>query len=107
MLVEYAGRRILLTGDLEKEGLKRLLQREKLDVDVLQTPHHGSIAANPRALSTWSTPEFAVASSGRNVPSEELRNVYGTATRVITTFEEGATTVEIGANGAIRVSTAR
>jgi competence protein ComEC len=107
VLVEYAGRRILLTGDLEKEGLKRLLQREKLDVDVLQTPHHGSIAANPRALRTWSTPEVAVASSGRNVLSEELRNVYGTATRVITTFEEGATTIEVGANGAMRVNTAR
>lgn len=107
VLVEYAGRRILMTGDLEKEGLKRLLERERLDIDVLQSPHHGSIAANPRALRTWTTPEFAVASSGRNVPTEELRNVYGTATRVITTFEEGATTVEVGTDGAMRVSTAR
>lgn len=107
VLVEYAGRRILLTGDLEKEGLKRLLKTERVDLDVLQTPHHGSMAANPRALGTWSTPEFAVASSGRNVPSEELRNVYGTATRVITTFEEGATTVDIGADGSLRVETVR
>ena len=107
VLVEYAGRRILLTGDLEKDGLKRLLQREKLDVDVLQTPHHGSTAANPRVLGTWATPEFAVASSGRNVPTEELRNVYGTATRVITTFEEGGTTIDIAADGVMTVDTVR
>jgi competence protein ComEC len=107
VLVEYAGRRILLTGDLEKEGLKRLLARQRLDVDVLQTPHHGSIAANPRALSTWATPEFAVAGSGRNVPTEELRNIYGMAARVITTFKEGATTVDIGSDGALRVATVR
>ena len=48
--IEYAGRRILLTGDLESNGLDELLSREPMYVDVLLSPHHGSRAANPELL---------------------------------------------------------
>ncbi len=45
--LEYAGRRIVLTGDLELEGLERLLKTPPLHADVLLSPHHGSLKANP------------------------------------------------------------
>lgn len=48
-LLEYCGVRILMTGDIEEAGQKRLLQRQcstaacpALKADVLKFPHHGS-----------------------------------------------------------------
>lgn len=107
VVVEYAGRRILLTGDLEKEGTSRLTESEPLDVDVLQAPHHGSLPSNPKSLKDWATPEHVVASGGRNVPREALQKLYGDEARVLTTFDHGATTFEIDPDGTMRVTTMR
>ena len=53
LLIEYAGRRLLLTGDLDGPGQAALLEQEPCHVDVLQSPHHGSRKANPPALADW------------------------------------------------------
>src|SRR5205085_8178622 len=37
--IEHAGRRILLTGDLESPGLDDLLAEEPLDCDIVLAPH--------------------------------------------------------------------
>ena len=43
LLVEVAGLRLLLTGDVEPEGQAELARRlPGLHVDVLKMPHHGS-----------------------------------------------------------------
>jgi competence protein ComEC len=42
LAVEFAGRRLLLTGDLESPGLDDVLAEEPYDCDVLLAPHHGS-----------------------------------------------------------------
>jgi competence protein ComEC len=47
LAIEYAGRRVLLTGDLEPPGLAELLKNEPLDCDVILAPHHGSPRSNP------------------------------------------------------------
>jgi competence protein ComEC len=62
--VEYDGRRVLLTGDLESEGARQLLSGPPLDCDILMAPHHGSPQSDPAAVVSWSTPEWAVISSG-------------------------------------------
>jgi competence protein ComEC len=62
--VEYGGRRVLLTGDLEGEGARQLLAGPPLDCDVLMAPHHGSARSDPAAMVSWSTPEWAVISGG-------------------------------------------
>ncbi len=48
--VEYAGRRLLLTGDLETPGLEDVVAEAPLDCDVLLAPHHGSAASDPPRL---------------------------------------------------------
>ncbi len=48
--VGYAGRRLLLTGDIERWGLADLLARNVGRVDLLLSPHHGSRRANPPEL---------------------------------------------------------
>jgi competence protein ComEC len=48
LLIEYAGRRVLLTGDLESPGLDDVLDEEPLDCDVVLAPHHGSPRSSPK-----------------------------------------------------------
>jgi competence protein ComEC len=45
--VEYAGRRILLTGDLEPPGMELVMNEPRQHYDVLLAPHHGSGSSRP------------------------------------------------------------
>jgi competence protein ComEC len=62
--LEYNGCRVLLTGDLEGEGVRQLLAGPPLDCDILMAPHHGSPQSDPAAVVSWSTPEWVVISNG-------------------------------------------
>ncbi|MSR56923.1 MAG: ComEC family competence protein [Planctomycetaceae bacterium] len=97
--IEYAGRKILLTGDLEKRGLQRLLEQPPAMCDVLLAPHHGSLSANTHDLAAWSAARWVTTSAGRSDPSERLRRVYEPLASVFSTAECGAVTVVIGADG--------
>jgi competence protein ComEC len=101
--IEYAGRRILLTGDLEKAGLQRLLSLPKRPVDVLLSPHHGSPAANPAELADWAQPRHVVISGGRRAKVEDLRRTYAKS-QVFSTHHDGAVTVEISPAGELNAT---
>lgn len=101
--IEYAGRRILLTGDLEKEGLERMLSLRKRKVDVLLSPHHGSRTANPKRLADWAEPSHVVASAGRQADLPALKRTYGNRSHVMSTHRSGAVTVQISPRGELRV----
>ena len=60
--VEFADRHVLLTGDLEQEGLSRLVERPAFPVDALLAPHHGGRSANPEWFYTWARPDLVVVS---------------------------------------------
>ena len=64
MLVEHKGHRILLTGDLEKNGLRQFLDSKPPNVDVLMAPHHGSVAANTDELAEKTSPRLVIACDG-------------------------------------------
>lgn len=103
--IVYAGRRILLTGDLEQQGLDRLLEQPPRKADVLLAPHHGSLNANTRKLAAWARPDCVVASGGQGDPDERLREVYRDSTQVISTAARGAVTCTIGRHGTLRCET--
>lgn len=64
LLAEVAGVRVLLTGDIEPAGQRRLLGwGEALDVDVLKVPHHGARYQSPIFLDRTS-PRLALISVG-------------------------------------------
>jgi competence protein ComEC len=67
LLVEYAGRKLLLPGDLESPGLDDLLAEFPIDTDVVMAPHHGSLRSDPKGFANWSRPEFVVLSGDRNL----------------------------------------
>lgn len=101
--INYSGRSILLTGDLEGAGLKQLLGKPPTDVDVMLSPHHGSLAANPPELAEWARPEFVVISSGAFGVADRLSFVFGDDCRVLSTAESGAVTVGISPDGGLQV----
>jgi len=88
--LQYQQQRILLTGDLEADGLVQLLKQPMQRIDVLLAPHHGSRAASPPDLARWAVPRFVVASCGHRVSLDVLQEVYGPATVLFATSRDGA-----------------
>jgi competence protein ComEC len=101
--IEYAGKRILLTGDLEEDGLRLLMQQSARDVDVLLAPHHGALAASPPEFVTWAKPRFVVASARRRFDPQALETRYGLDTSVLTTSRSGAVRFRISESGQLTV----
>jgi competence protein ComEC len=110
--LEYAGRRMLFTGDLEGPGLADLLANEPVDADIVLAPHHGSPRSQPAGFADWSTPEFVVISGSRNVEDipaiERVKHAYRLrGAEVFHTAEDGCVTFEISSTGKIEVQTFR
>ena len=105
--IEYAGRRLLLTGDLERDGLSRLLQTEPTRADVLVSPHHGSLGANTTDLARWTRPSWLAVSGDRRVSLATLRTRFGPSVDVLSTSEYGAITFEIDSRGQLTCDTFR
>ncbi len=105
--IEYAGRRLLLTGDLERDGLARLLQTEPIHADVLVSPHHGSLGANTTDLARWARPSWLAVSGDRRVSLATLRTRFGPNVDVLSTSEYGAITFEIDSRGQLTCDTFR
>jgi len=103
LCIEFSGRRIVLTGDLEREGLERLLHSPHIDADVLLAPHHGSLKANPPDLARWATPEWVIASSSDRAVAERLASRYGPETCVLSTAQHGAVRCHITPEGELHV----
>ena len=65
LLLRHRGHTILLTGDLEGEGVDRVMATPAPAVDVLMVPHHGAGGSRVEALADWARPRLAVSSQGR------------------------------------------
>ena len=74
--VEYAGRRILLPGDLESPGLDDVMAEEPYHCDVLLAPHHGSRRSEPAKFAAWCTPDWVVMTAAANDEIETAAFAY-------------------------------
>lgn len=73
LMARFGNRRVLLTGDAEKEAEKDIVERysaEALDCDVYKMGHHGSRTSSSQAFIDKMTPEIAIISCG-------IDNEYG------------------------------
>jgi len=75
LAVRHAGHTILLTGDIEHEGLAMLLERKAPVIDAILAPHHGSKSANTSTFASWAKPKLVV-SSQKPSDAKGLKAVY-------------------------------
>jgi competence protein ComEC len=103
VLIEFAGRRILLPGDLEPPGMQLLVASDKTKVDLMMAPHHGSLSARTDSLLRWCSPGSVVISGGnRAMSARVIESLEGDGRRVFVTARDDAIRVEIDSKGAIQ-----
>jgi competence protein ComEC len=104
LAVEYAGRRILLPGDLESPGLEDVMAELPYNCDVLLAPHHGSRRSDPPGFAAWCTPEWVVISGGSDADPDVRRTYEQADARVFNTGQDGAVEISVD-RGQIRATT--
>jgi competence protein ComEC len=103
VLLEIAGIRVLLPGDVEEAGLVRLVRTLERPVDVLVMPHHGGWAENLPEFLASARPRLILVSARRGFPSARtLRLLDEHRVPVLFTWKHGALTVT-GDERALRV----
>ncbi|RMG38012.1 MAG: hypothetical protein D6725_08060, partial [Planctomycetota bacterium] len=110
LLVEFAGRRILLPADLEGAGLAELIAHTPGRFDVVTAPHHGSARSSTPEFVAWARPAYVVVSEGRPRAVDflqRLRAVYRHAESLLWTQADGAVTVVVQPCGDLSVKTFR
>jgi competence protein ComEC len=96
LAIEYAGRRLLLTGDLESPGLEDVMAEEPYHCDVLLAPHNGSAYSDPPGFADWTRPTLAVVSGGQRDRLEVVATAYrARGSHVVHTAQCGAIHVSI------------
>jgi len=97
------GQSMLLTGDIERQAEQLLLaeQHDRLPVNVLVVPHHGSMTSSSREFIAVTSPDLALFPSG-------YRNRYGFPKQVIVDryADIHAATAQTGLSGALTVTLA-
>jgi competence protein ComEC len=74
LLLEHQGHHFLFTGDIEKVGLDQVLSQPISSIDVLMSPHHGSVTANPAKLFDWAKPKLVVVNNSESGFSSKMKN---------------------------------
>ncbi|MHC4672886.1 MAG: ComEC/Rec2 family competence protein, partial [Planctomycetota bacterium] len=94
--IEYAGKRVLLCGDIEELPQRELLASADLKADVLILPHHGGVDSTTGAFINAVDPQYCIRSSG-----QQNKNTRNGLLELVTdrtyynTADNGAVCVEI------------
>ena len=110
LLGEVAGRRFLLTGDVEDDVDPLLARRGLPPIDILKVAHHGSATASTPAFLDAVRPRVAIVSAGAGNPyghpaRSTIERLAATGARVLRTDTDGSVAVSIAADGTIAVAT--
>jgi len=106
---EVAGRRVLLTGDVEDDVDPILAARGLPSIDVLKVAHHGSKTASTPAFLDAVRPKVAIVSAGAGNPyghpaRSTIERLQATGADVFRTDTNGSVQVTIGPTGDIGIS---
>jgi competence protein ComEC len=93
---DYAGRTILLTGDLEPPGMDDLLAGEPIACVVALAPHHGSSRSGQDDFLAWCRPQWVVISAAANEGDAAVTAAGNVAARALNTGRSGAVQVTLG-----------
>jgi competence protein ComEC len=104
LLLQYADRRVLLTGDVESEAEAGLSRDMQSPVDLMKVPHHGSRSSSSDAFLKKIHPKIAVASLGFNNwfghPHKEVLDRYKRGHAVFyRTDQDGTVVITVSRRG--------
>lgn len=110
--LDIADTRILFTGDIDKNGERRLVYRgADIDSDILKVPHHGADTSGLPEFTDAVSPETAVISCGENFyghPAQSVLELYEKrGIPVHRTDTEGTVRIRFFANGKRKIETLR
>jgi competence protein ComEC len=102
--LQLGNQRVLLPGDIEEQGVQRLVARERGGFEIVMLPHHGSQHSLPLQMANWSNPKVAVASTGHSNLPRQVRKIYAFAVArregtVYVTSQRGMVSFKIGLDG--------
>jgi len=102
LAVRHAAHTILLTGDLEGEGMRRVLSLPPVHYQILMAPHHGSRAADPAGISQWARPKVVVSCQGApRTPGGTADAYTARGAQFLSTRDEGAVTIRSYVSGLV------
>lgn len=107
MLIEAAGRRLLLPGDIGGLIETRLLrQHPELAADLLLVPHHGSRSSSSAAFVDALQPALAVVSAGHDnrfghPAAEVIARYRGQGSELLSTAEHGSLQIDLDRAGTL------
>ena len=116
LLISVFDQRILLTGDIEKRAEQRLINKDtrgKLkNIDLLVSPHHGSLTSSTEKMVNYLSPSFVVHSAGYanqwDFPRPEVVDRYlSVGAKNYTTHEVGAITINLDNSQQLKITTER
>ena len=106
LVIEYAGRKVFLPGDLEPPGTAMVLAQPSMDVDVLLAPHHGSLHAQADKVLEWCDPDIVVISGSQRAVTPKVLDIFSTKDRKLyVTARDHAVRIHIFKNGDIQTQT--
>ncbi len=106
LLFTCYGKKLLLPGDLEGAGTKRLLERQRTVIDVLMAPHHGSLSTDPAMLLAWCQPSVVAVSGGTKARNPKIIDAYSAPDRqVLITALDHAIRVAFSKDEPVKIET--
>lgn len=102
LLIEYANRKILLCGDIERQSQKQLMELyPDLNIDMLILPHHGSTNNLDNHFIEHLKPSSVIASGSQRNMGNTYHPPAGSCMKVFHTATDGAITIKIKADGTL------
>ena len=103
--LQYAGKSILFTGDIQSVAQRRLLlQPQLLDSDILIAPHHGSAEPTTAEFISIIDPQAVLSSNDHTLTRKQRRfDHIAHARQLHRTSDQGALTVTIAQDGTLQV----
>ena len=102
LLIQYANRRILLCGDIERQGQRQFMERyPDLKADVVVLPHHGSTNNLDSRFVEHLNPSFVIASGSLRNAANTYQPPAGSGIQKFHTAKDGAVTLKIKADGTL------
>jgi len=106
ILIEFAGTGILLCSDIENTAQKELLQLfPNLKPRVIMVPHHGSVRTSEPDFLKKLNADILIYSCGQRQYETQQNFEQTKKTNSFYTYRDGAITVSVSKNGAVRTET--